>query len=97
MDRIRFMATAWKNWHPERYADWDFFNTRGRHNAKETWSQGCRRQNAAMYHLAPEICTRLWVLDEDPDAVEAMYKTPVNLPEQLWCRCGAKLVLSTEY
>jgi hypothetical protein len=93
LERIRWMADTWKADHPLRYADWDYFNTRGRHDALQSWSQGCRTQNAVMYHLAPEICTRLWVLDEDPDQVEAMYKTPVNLPEQLWCRCGAKLVV----
>lgn len=92
LDRIRQMADTWKAHHPDRYADWDLFNTRGKHDALQSWHQGCRTQNAVMYHLAPEICTRLWTLGEDPDAVEAMYKTPVNLPEQLWCRCAAKIL-----
>lgn len=86
------MAMTWEIWHPERYADWDLFNTGGVHDALQSWRQGARTQNAVMYHLAPEVCTRLWVLDEDPDKVEGMYKTPLNLAEQLWCRCGARLV-----
>lgn len=92
LDRIRQMAMTWEIWHPERYADWDLFNTGGVHDALQSWRQGARTQNAVMYHLAPEVCTRLWVLDEDPDKVEGMYKTPLNLAEQLWCRCGARLV-----
>ncbi len=90
-ERIREMAAEWKANHPARYEDWDYFSTRGRHDALQTGRQGSRTQNAVMYHLAPEICTRLWVLDEDPDEVEGMYGTPVNLAEQLWCRCGARL------
>jgi hypothetical protein len=90
MDQIRQMADTWKHRHPERYADWDFFSTRGRHDAAASWRQGHRTQNGVFYHVAPEICTRLWVLDEDPDEVEGMYKTPVSLAEQLWCRSAAK-------
>ena len=91
LDRIRYMTTAWKAGHPERYADWDYFNTRGRHDAAQTWHQGARTQNAVFYHVAPEVSTRLWTLEEDPDEVERMYKTPLPLAEQLWCRCAAKV------
>lgn len=96
IDRVRSAADAWKTSHFQRYADWDHFFTRGRHDARQSWSQGNRTQAAVMYHVAPEVCTRLWALDEDGDQVEGLYKTPLSLAEQLWCRCGAKLAISAE-
>ena len=44
-----------------------------------------------MYHLAPNVCFRLWTLGEDPDSIEALFETPLNLAEQLLCRAGFRL------
>jgi hypothetical protein len=45
-----------------------------------------------MYHLAPEVGLRMWVLGQPGSAVEKMYNTPLNLAEQLWCRSNALIV-----
>ena len=59
--------------------------------------QEARTQAAVMYHLAPDVGLRLWVLGQDGREVEALFKTPLNLAEQLWCRSGAMLEVSDDH
>jgi hypothetical protein len=85
-ERYREIAALWERDFPARYADWHAFYAAG-----NPYAQEARVQAAVMYHLAPEVAFRLWTLDEAADAVEKRFQTPLNLPEQLWCRAGAKL------
>jgi len=89
MERFRQVAELWKLCYPERYEDWEIFYTGGTRTAAKTLRQEEREQAAVMYHVAPEIALRLWILREDPDEVERLYKRPPSLAEQLWCRCAA--------
>ncbi|MFQ6049034.1 MAG: hypothetical protein ACE5K7_06690 [Phycisphaerae bacterium] len=91
VDRLRRVARLWQQHYPQRYTDWEYFYTGGKRTAQQSLRQEERLQAAVMYHLAPEIALRLWVLGEDPDQVERLYKTPLNLAEQLWCRSAAIL------
>jgi hypothetical protein len=84
--RYREIVALWEHDFPDRYSDWHAFYAAG-----NPYAQEARVQAAVMYHLAPEIAFRLWALDEDPDAVEKRFSTPLNLAEQLWCRAGARL------
>ena len=94
MQRYREVARRWEQHHPERYQDWIAFYI-GRNPTLDPtapFSQEERIQAAVMYHLAPEVCFRLWTLDEDPAAVEARFHTPLNLAEQLYCRAGVQVI-----
>ncbi len=94
MEHYREVAAIWKKRHPHRYADWIKFYCGVSDPSLDTsaiHSQEARVQAAVMYHLAPDVCFRLWTLGEDPDAIEALFQTPLNLAEQMLCRAGMQL------
>lgn len=86
VDRYREIVSLWEKHFAGRYEDWYQFYIEG-----NPYDQEKRTQAAVMYHLAPEVSFRLWTLDEDPDAVETRFHTPLNLAEQLLCRAAFKL------
>ena len=90
MERYREIARTWADLHPARYEDWACFYCGDRldPDASAMHSQEDRVQAAVMYHLAPDVAFRLWVLGENGADVEARFRTPLNLVEQLWCRSG---------
>jgi len=94
--RWRRAARIWERKYPERYRDWFFYYTGLKKDiAKKTLNQQHRIQAARHYHLAPEIALRPFVLAEDPDRIEKLYrKRPPSLAEMLWLRAGARLVPS---
>lgn len=96
LDRWRKAADLWKEKVPERYKDWALYYTGKKMPkgavAKKTLRQELRAQAAVFYSLAPDICMRLWVLRQDPDKVEGLFKAPLNLAEQLLCRSGSTMV-----
>lgn len=97
MARYREVAEAWRQHHGHRYADWIKFYCGVSDPSLDLTamhSQEARIQAAVMYHLAPDVCFRLWTLGEAPDAVEALFRTPLNLAEQILCRAGMKLSFS---
>ena len=89
VDRLREIVAVWERDHPQRYDDWEVFYTGGKRSATTSMHQEARTQAAVMYHLAPDVGLRLWVLGQDGGEIEALFKTPLNLAEQLWCRSGA--------
>ena len=93
MARYREVAAWWREKLPARYEDWVAFYCGKSLSPDQSamHSQEERVQAAVMYHLAPEVAFRLWTLDEAADDVERLYRTPLNLAEQLWCRAGARL------
>ena len=93
VERWRKAADAWRNEFPKRYADWEYY-FKGSYGSrfKRSGSHEDRTQTAVHYMLAPEVYLRLWTLDEDPDMVEALWKTPIDLSVLLWLRSGSKLV-----
>jgi hypothetical protein len=96
MERYREIAATWRQRHPHRYADWVKFYcgvSDPTLDLSAMHSQEARVQAAVMYHLAPDVCFRLWTLGEDPDAVETLFQTPLNLAEQILCRSGMTLIL----
>ena len=99
MATSRQQARAWEERAPERYADWLRFYVGDELAAKiragkedPSDNQEHREQSAVFYHVAHDVMLRLWVLDEDPDAVERRFATAMPLAEQVLCRAGARLV-----
>jgi hypothetical protein len=56
-----------------------------------TGRQEAREQAGVFYHVSPDTALRLWILEEDPDAVEALYTAPMPLAAHLLCRAGFRL------
>lgn len=85
VNELRELVAIWEREFPERYTDWrryylgDDFHKR----FVSDKDQEAREQAAVFYHLAPEVCFRLWVLREDPLSIASRYATPLNLAEQL--------------
>jgi hypothetical protein len=98
VERLRRLAELWAQTQPQRYADWIGFyiGTDPVEIAKRraNLDQEAKDQAAVFYHLAPEVCLRLWVLDEPADQIEQRFKTPLNLAEQLLLRADVRLVES---
>ena len=98
---LKRLADNWRKKCPDRYSDWLAYYV-GRDIARKIRSgredastyQEAREQAAVFYPVAHETALRLLVLDDDPDKVEAMYKVPMPLSEQVLCRCGARLAMS---
>ncbi|HUW84772.1 MAG TPA: hypothetical protein VMZ31_18470 [Phycisphaerae bacterium] len=90
--RLAEVADLWWRHCPQRYHDWERYYTGGKRTASQTLHQEERTQAAVMYHLAPEVGLRMWVLGQPGPAVEKMYNTPLNLAEQLWCRSNALIL-----
>jgi hypothetical protein len=92
MEKLRRLAEAYNTQHPERYDDWaKFYTGIDADTALTSLQQEERVQAAVFYHLSMDVSLRLWVLDEDADQVEARFKKPLNLVEQVWCRAAARL------
>ncbi|MFH0939025.1 MAG: hypothetical protein V1899_07075 [Planctomycetota bacterium] len=97
---MKRLADNWREKCPDRYSDWLAYYV-GRDIARKIRSgredatsyQEAREQAAVFYPVAHETALRLFVLDEDPDKVEAMYKIPMPLSEQVLCRCGARIAM----
>ena len=51
-----------------------------------------RAQGTVFYHTSHDTALRLFVLDEEPDEVEARYGFPMPLNDQVLTKCGARLV-----
>ncbi len=87
---FRKIVKIWERDYPERYRHWVWFYIKRNHRRllKEKDLQEERIQGAVFYHLAPELCLRLWTLEQDPDQVEALYNPALNLAEQLLVRAG---------
>ena len=92
VERLRQVADVWARDYPQRYENWaKFYTDLEIDEAHESLKQEARVQAAVFYHLAIDVNLRLWVLAEDPDQIERRFQKPLNLAEQLWCRCGARL------
>ncbi|MCX6971061.1 MAG: hypothetical protein NTV93_13050 [Verrucomicrobia bacterium] len=93
VEDLRRLCSIWESEFPERYRDWMIYyikeNWRERFIAER--DQEAREQASVFYNLAPEVCSRLWILDEAPEAIEARYATPLNLAEQLLLRADVQL------
>lgn len=94
LNRLQQVARVWSKKYARRYRDWSFFYI-GKRVGKGVASlhQEERIQAAVMYHLAPDVALRLWTLRQPGAAVEKLFRTPLNLAEQLWCRSGATIDL----
>ncbi len=99
VERFRKMADDWREMHAERYSDWLAFGI-GPQRAEKMRAggkldleadHGLREQLAVFYHTSLDVAVRLLVLDEPPDAVEALFAHPLSLADQLMCRAGARL------
>ena len=98
VDRLQLLASLWSAQHPERYRDWIAFYIGSDPEAiRARWNkldQEARVQAPVFYHLAPEACLRLWVLDEPAEQIEKRYATPLNLAEQVLLRSGSTLEMN---
>lgn len=95
VERLDSLANEWKTSHPERYIDWQFFYLGSdfeKQFKENKYAQEARIQAAVFYGTSPEIFLRLWILDQSADEIEALYKTPLSLSQQLHLRLGTKLV-----
>ncbi len=90
---LKRVVKIWEKEFPERYRDWIRFyvgkDMRRRFKKRE---QEARIQAPVFYHLAPEICFRLWVLEEEPASIARRYRTPLNRAEELLLRTESRLV-----
>ena len=89
---MRTLAQTWADEFPPRYADWLTFYVGA--DWQERWEkrdQEARVQAAVFYHLAPEVCFRFWVLEEEAGEIGRRFATPLNLAEQLGLRAGLRL------
>jgi hypothetical protein len=98
-DELKRLADRWKTSHPDRYSDWlSFYVGADAANAIRAGTndmglaQEKREQAAVFYHVAHDVALRLFVLGESPDAVEALFQSPLPLAEQLLCRRGYRLI-----
>jgi hypothetical protein len=95
VDRLKRLAALWEEKYPQRYRDWIAFYIGSDPAAiRARWEkldQEARIQAAVFYHLAPEVCLRLWVLDEPAEQIEQRFATPLNLAEQVLLRSGSAL------
>lgn len=93
VEEFRRLCAIWESEFPERYRDWMIYyikpDWRERFIAER--DQEAREQASVFYNLAPEVCSRLWILDEAPESIEARYATPLNLAEQLLLRAAVRL------
>lgn len=84
-----------------RYRDWLAFyvgeEPARKLRAKEAveGNQEVREQASVFYSVAPDTAMRLWVLDQDPKAVQALYTEPMPLVERILCEARYKLVIDT--
>jgi hypothetical protein len=99
MPLLERLPGLWATHAPERYRDWLLFYV-GKEQADKiragnedpSGNQEHREQSGVFYHVGPDVMFRLWTLDQDPDAVERLFQTPMPPAEQALCRAGAKLV-----
>jgi len=93
VDDLRRLAAIWQAEFPERCRDWMIYYIKSdwRERFVRERDQEAREQAAVFYHLAPEVCSRLWILGESAESIEARYATPLNLAEQVLLRCGSGL------
>ena len=98
-EKLQRLADIYREKHPERYRDWLAYGldeTRAgelRAGAEQAnVMQGKREQCAVFYHVSPDTALRLWLLGEDPDAVEGLYGEAMPLAPQILCRAGVELV-----
>lgn len=90
---VRKVADAWEKDYPLRYEDWERFYVRGNiEERKRNFDQEARTQAAVFFHLAPDICTRLWILDEPVEKIRKLFKTELNAAEKVLLECDVRLV-----
>ncbi len=97
------LTAAYQKNHPGRYEDWLKFYVgdiadeirSGKDKVGENQDQKQERriEAAVFYHVAQDVAIRLWILDEDADAIEKRFAHPLPLSAQLWCRADARLSL----
>ena len=96
VDTLARQAKAWQTRCPHRYRHWIHYyigRTRAERQAKR---QEGRVQAAVFYHLSPEVWLRRFVLDEDAESIENLFRPRINLAEQLLLRSGMELRLPVE-
>lgn len=96
VEELRRLAAIWEQEFPQRYTDWItyYIGADWRDRFVSARDQEARIQAAVFYHLAPEVCSRLWILGETPQSVEARFSPSLNLAEQILVRGRFQLVHS---
>lgn len=93
VEELEVLAAIWEKEFPGRYTDWVTFylgdDWRERFHAQR--DQEARVQASVFYHLAPEVCLRLWVLRQPPEAIARLYRHELNLAEFLLLQSAACL------
>jgi len=95
LEAIRELAGIWAEEYPQRYERWvEFYVGEGwRERFARDRDQEARVQAAVFYHIEPDCCTRLWLLEEDPAEIEGRFREPINLAQQLLLRANFRLSL----
>jgi len=94
LGRLRELVKIWEKEIPQRYTDWIAFYLGADWERKfAARDQEARVQAAVFYHLAPEVCFRLWVLNENPREIERRYGMPLNRAEQILLQAQSRLEL----
>ena len=94
MEQFQEITNIWQTEFPERYTDWIVHYTGANWERRfvEKFDQEARIQAPVFYALAPEICLRLWILEEEPASIEARFQPqPINLAEQILLRAHYRL------
>ena len=93
-ERYQLVIEDWAARFQKRYEDWIVFycGVNPELDLSAMHSQEARVQASVMYHLAPEVCFRLWTLGQPSEEIEKLFRTPLNLAEQLLCRADVQLV-----
>ena len=90
------LASLWSQGQPRRDSDWIAFYIGSDPveiaERRAKLDQEAKVQAAVFYHLAPEICCGLWVLDEPADEIAQRFHTPLNLAEQLLLKADVRLI-----
>lgn len=94
LEQFREITQIWEAEFPKRYSDWitHYTGENWERRFTEQYDQEARIQAPVFYALAPEVCLRLWIFEEDPAEIEARFEPqPINLAEQVLLRASFEL------
>ncbi len=94
LGQFQEITEIWEKEFPRRHSDWieHYTGANWRERFARDHDQEARIQAPVFYALAPEVCLRLWLLDQAPADIEALFHPqPINLAEQILLRADFKL------
>ncbi len=102
-EAMRKFMESWEKDYPVRYQDWQSlyldppedmyreYRERAIEITPEAGSVETGSQAYTMHIVQPDILLRTWVFEQNPAEVEAIFKTPLELAEQLLLRAAYKI------